>query len=575
MQLIRTGAAFDTYSWQREIKRRASQSGAGIEFKPGIPTAYTDGHTVYVPSPPQNPSYEDYQVIRGMVIHEVGHLIRKKVFRIMKDHGITVKHPLGVLFNIIEDRAQERANCLKFPGDVKAIDELHSILNERVGRTVADKIAKGEFVNDDTATKLQAATIVAIKAALDWMPRTASSFPHLHRLVQKLYGQPLIDLVDALESEGWVERIHEVTDEDHSFRTSKALFERLFPEMEMPQPQSGKGSGKASGKPEKGEEEEEMVGGLVPWELILRSEHGQREEYGAPCPSSIDWSGKPASKKPPVWFDNEKVSTPPVKSGRIKGVDYPRELVNETRRLLQARSRTNWRREQLEGRLDRRNLQRLLMPQVGDGTYNRSVFQKRVPGLKLDTAVTVLVDSSGSMSGEKFQAATEAAVCLYDMCQVALRVPCEVLGFTHGGGWGSGGPQFWLYKEFKERRLPRETIVGRMAYAGERLSGNSDGDALMFAAQRIKNQRSARKVIIVLSDGNPAEAGNGDPDDTLKAAIKEIRAGGEVELFGIGIMDNNVRRYYSKNAPVLNSASEVPKALIDVLKDVLQKEPGA
>lgn len=569
--------SFDTYSWQREIRRRASASGAGIEFKPGIPTAYTDGRMVYVPSPPKDPTYDDFQVIRGMVIHEVGHLIRKEVFGIMKKNNLTIQHPLGFLYNMVEDRAQERANCMKFPGDIRAMDSLHSILNSRIAKDAAARAAKADLLDpteDDVAYKLQAAMTIAMRSVVDWLPRTAASLPHVESVIARSYDKTLPDLVGELESEGWVDRIAKVGDELDAFETARALFKRLFPEMPEPPPAGESGKAAARGKAGDGEESDEDalgMGGKIPWELLMRSEHGQREEKGAPCPSSIDWSGKPLSKKIPIWFKKETVETPPSGGGgKHRVIAYPRELINETRRLLQAKSRTKWEREKLDGRLDRRNLTRLVMPQVGDGTYNRSVFQKHIPGLTLDTCVTVLVDSSGSMGGDKFEAATDAAVCLNDMCQVALRVPCEVIGFTHEY---HDGPRFWLYKQYSERRLPRDTIMGRMAYARGYLSGNSDGDALMFAAARIKEQRATRKVIIVLSDGCPAEAGNGDADDTLRCAISEIRGGSAgIELYGIGIMDENVRRYYSKDAPVLNDASEVPKALIQVLKDVLQRE---
>lgn len=290
-------------------------------------------------------------------------------------------------------------------------------------------------------------------------------------------------------------------------------------------------------------------------------------------PSRIDWTGK-TSTGAPIYYNREVITKPSVSDSGIAAASarpFPAALVGEVRRLLQAKARVRFDHERLDGRLDGRNIGRVLMPQVGDGTYNRSIFRQRVPTDTLNCALTILVDCSGSMSGEKIHAATEAAMALNDLASTALRVPSEVLGFSTSN---RDTPHLIEFKTFAERRVNRGLVGARMAQveSGHMMRGNADGDSLMSAAQRIRNRREARRIIIVLSDGSPAEGANGSCSYTnLKCAIAGIRKSG-IEVYGIGIMDTNVRDFYSPKAPVINDAGEVPAALITVLTDVLQKK---
>jgi cobalamin biosynthesis protein CobT len=175
------------------------------------------------------------------------------------------------------------------------------------------------------------------------------------------------------------------------------------------------------------------------------------------------------------------------------------------------------------------------------------------------------------MSGEKHACAAQAAVALYDLFARALRVPCEILGFTT-----ARAPLYWIFKSFQERRIDRHVLGARILSREvcNNMASNPDGDAILFAWERIRTQKQTRKVIVVLSDGSPSESASRDPAATLEAAIRAVRAQRGGEIYGIGIQDTNVRRFYSPNAPVINHPSEVTGALIHTLQDVLQRKPG-
>lgn len=575
----------NVWHWSREIARRLHKDGISLRFEPDAETAFTDGGTIVIPTPPADASETDLKVLRGLVIHEVGHLARPEAFAIAERHRLKNGSNIHALMNIVEDRCQERENSKEFVGDRLALDFMQAEMNRRQIKSLAKITPEAVAAMDvERTAKLCAAGIVAIEEdAAEWMPRTAAGLPAVEAAMDRLLDGRVSPIIDDLRREGWGSRVRAASSPSEAWEVAKALHKRLFPDDPEPKDHGAPEKSKAHGKGDKAKAEErgkaEDAGStkksIVPWELILRSDHGQEPAAGSPGESTIDWAGKNQDGAV-EWFTEEEVEIPAAGGRAVNqlGRIEPRyDLVQETRRLLQAKARCAWRSEKLEGRLAKRNVTRLIMPQVGDGTFNRQVFEKREAGLNLNTVVQLLVDSSGSMSGRKFKCAAEAALGLYEMVQLGLRCPVEVLGFTH-----YDTPHYYVYKAFSEMRATPETIVSRMSQA--RLNGNADGDALLWAFDRIKAQTrgprgsAPRRVMVVLSDGNPAEAAGGDPDSALKAAVKIVRRSGVAEVYGIGIMDANVRRYYSPTAPVIHRPEDIGPALLETLRDVMQSKIG-
>jgi cobalamin biosynthesis protein CobT len=75
-------------------------------------------------------------------------------------------------------------------------------------------------------------------------------------------------------------------------------------------------------------------------------------------------------------------------------------------------------------------------------------------------------------------------------------------------------------------------------------------------------------MLIVFSDGSPADSPNGsDPDASLIQVTEAIRKRKLVSLHGIGICDRNVQRYYGDNAKVVTNLPDLEKVLIETLRD--------
>lgn len=557
----------DLYGWQKEAIRRAESAGVSVTFDPACkcPQVAKTGarrFAMTLPTLPENLTREDFLVHRSSFIHEMGHTARPEIFDIMERRKLRAGTPAWACLNALEDCAQERAMGKRWPGDRAA-------LSDGVGVIISRQIAKlpGEGIPPEALEMAKRQMVLKglmLGASLDWQPeREGLLEAWLAAAECKTPGAEQLFL--DLGREGWIDQIRGITDCASTDEVAKALHKRLFPEDKQDE---SKSDGEGEGEPTDADGDGEDKPGkgyryLVPWELILNSDH---MGDGTAHPSMIDWTGK-TTDGAVAWFPKSRVDMP---RGGTAGIlpQVPNALIQEVRRLLQARQRVRWTGEKLEGRLDRRNLARVAMPLVGDGTFNRSVFKNRDPAITLNAAVTILTDTSGSMAGPKYQAACAASVALYDLFAVSLRLPIEMIGFTTYTG---REPRYFIHKTFGEKRLKRDVLYGRMRDAGP-LQGNADGDAIMFACDRIAKRREVRKIIVVLSDGSPAEAVLGDPDSALKSAIKIARRTPGVEVYGIGIMDNNVKRYYSPTAPVVNTPDQITPALLECLRDILQRK---
>jgi cobalamin biosynthesis protein CobT len=100
------------------------------------------------------------------------------------------------------------------------------------------------------------------------------------------------------------------------------------------------------------------------------------------------------------------------------------------------------------------------------------------------------------------------------------------------------------------------------------LRNNIDGECLEVAARRLLARREAGKVMIVLSDGAPNANGDTYTLAThLKKVVGDIAKTG-INIVGIGIMTDEVRKFYPKNL-VINDVSELPDRVVRELKHLL------
>jgi hypothetical protein len=235
---------------------------------------------------------------------------------------------------------------------------------------------------------------------------------------------------------------------------------------------------------------------------------------------------------------------------------------------------------QRSGRLHSPSLYR-----VGQG--DPRVFTQRQEHHSKATAVSLVIDNSGSMHGSKMDLAMVSGYALSATLE-RVGIAHEVLGFTTGnygnlpqsiidsinkevvdnaGLYDRLTPIVMpIYKAFNDRL--DATVKKRMAYARNAQKGlatNIDGESLLIAAERMRTRTEKRKVMIVLSDGRPV--GGPRSGTHLRSTVKLLNESG-IETVGVGIMDRNVMSYYD-NHTVIDSIDELPGRVMGEIKRIL------
>jgi len=239
-----------------------------------------------------------------------------------------------------------------------------------------------------------------------------------------------------------------------------------------------------------------------------------------------------------------------------------RSLGNQIRRFIQSKARAQIARHKYSGRLDKASLVKVALPPIEGGDYNRKLFYEFDKRQVKDTAISVLVDWSGSMHGNKMVLAADAAGRLCQVLSKQIGVPVEVLSFTTRYSRCDVG----LIKEFNERSVGAEEVARRFSAFYKYSSGNNDADALATAYRRLLKRKESRKILIVLSDGAPTDSwGHGHADANLRFVTDVIDKDKRVELWGIGINTKCVERYYKRHV-VIDSPECINTQLFAIVK---------
>lgn len=194
------------------------------------------------------------------------------------------------------------------------------------------------------------------------------------------------------------------------------------------------------------------------------------------------------------------------------------------------------------------------------------VFTKNaLPIQPPEMAVGLLLDESGSMAScDRATYARASAIILYDFCQ-ALRVPVMVYGHSTGGS----GVELYSYSEFDA--IDREDKY-RLVDISARGS-NRDGAALRFVAERLSHRPEELKLLILVSDGQPADTGyyGTAAEEDLRGIQQEYRRKGILFVAAaIGDDSENMERIYGDSFLDITDLNQLPVKLTQVVKRFLR-----
>ena len=243
-------------------------------------------------------------------------------------------------------------------------------------------------------------------------------------------------------------------------------------------------------------------------------------------------------------------------------------LANRLQRRLLAKQTRSWQFDLDEGLLDSGRLARV----VTNPLHPLSFKIEKETEFR-DTVVTLLIDNSGSMRGRPIGV---AAMCADILGRTLERcgVDVEVLGFTTRAWKGGRSRERWVAegKPADPGRLnDTRHIVYKAANAPWRrcrknlglmmreglLKENIDGEALLWAHQRLLAQPHERRILMVISDGAPVDdstlsVNKGNYlDRHLSDVIHWIEARSPVQLIAIGI-GHDVGRYYGRATTIVD-----------------------
>ena len=234
-------------------------------------------------------------------------------------------------------------------------------------------------------------------------------------------------------------------------------------------------------------------------------------------------------------------------------------ISRQIKRYLQAISQESWLYGQRRGKLSNRSISRIY-----GGQRQPRIYKKRQSTmLNNDTAISLLMDCSGSMMNTKYNIAAACCLCLSETLS-AVGIVHEILGFTE-----DNYTEHYEFKNFGEN-IASTKLLNRLTSNAVDPGCNADGESLAFAAERLLRRPEKSKVMIVFSDGQPAGSYSGDGSAYLMKICKKIEEETPVKLHGIGICSGAVRKYY-KSCEVINDPQQLDRALMTLLKSQVLK----
>jgi len=538
----------------------------------------TNGKTIYLPSLPDTVPDELLAAIRGWADHECAHAIHTQtrlgpIFR--ERHG---REAFAVL-NALEDARVERLMGRRYPGARINLEEGFRFVREKARQ--GGLRAAGPFDRFVSALYTRASG----RPDQSWIPREAY-------LLADACEQELSELPSCRKTSDVAGLALRIWEKVRAAFPATNGQKNQAPVLPDPQPPAADNSSACDtgnapdehreGQPSAANQEpttpEAVAEGISPIELLsslIEAELGRA------------YSGDGGEYR--VYTTEHDVVEVPEP---VKGFDLRREIEELRpyvsglrRRLLQTlmgRSETRWLGDRAMGSLNPRALHRLLT-----GSTNR-IFRQRIEARAPNTACTLLLDLSSSMSGRRIELCRKLALLFAESLDV-LGFPTEIIGFStvdldlrEKVSAETGIPEDELAKRFA-RFVPLYHAVFKgfgepWRVAAPRLEAVRThsltplGESLLFAGKRLASRPESRKVLFCLTDGKPV-VGAWDENITWEHACKAVkrlsRAG--IEPVGIGMMERCVAGIFPDHA-VIHRLSELPRGFLTQLCKVLTRQ---
>ena len=519
--------------------------------------AFTDGERIVIPTAnPDDPHYQ--QIAWGYLAHEAAHIRHTNFDMVQKASSKPIRK---ALLNIIEDVRIENELAKDYPGTRRSISQVIEYMVDTQQMSVPEQL--------EPASNLQAWLLFRLRCHFLGQKALTPLYQAVDERVRQLFPaaamsrlSAMLTVVPSLASTGEVLKLVD------------AIVAMLEEESRPPQDESDADNGNDIGQ-DASNDSNNSSDSQTP--EADSSAMGDAAETGDSDNSDQADNLRQALEASAAQFEPDTFAqVAEVLSEQAEGhqgvtpLSLPQAeqaMLGDEAILTLSASESAQIRARLRGMVqssqDNRNhakrhglrvaTHRLAASQAGESR----LFIQRQPRIAPNAAVHLLVDISGSMGkpiGEGnrkyFHVANEAALAL----AMALEgIPGVVPAVSYFPG---------IHQEVSIALLPKQSVRHRAACFDQKPRGCTPmAQAMWFAANSLLAQKQKRKLMIVLTDG--------DPDDWAAThdIVDRCRRSG-FELLGIGIQTRSVEKFFPQSI-VINDVKDLKRELFEVTQQLL------
>jgi len=485
----------------------------GVKVEVGGTAAYTDGNTIHLPSIDLEKQPDVLNLIRSYCDHESAH-IRHTDFNYLKSQNLS---QLAMsLFNFIEDWRVENELVKQFPGcrhnfnwlikhhfagDIKVTDQPEEIINY-VLYTV-----RHWDVQDLKDNRQKIAAIVEKQ-----LPGLTSKV----NTIIDICKQKCQSTVDAVYFAKRIVELLKALSEEHTKQQQKQSKKKL------------QGDYTGAFKNEDKQENKRAIYSSSIKKMINNPSGRIVKDMERMTQGQLNQSAQNSSVRDTVAVEGSKHTT----ALRKCDIDYVKRssiaLHTRLQSLLQS-SKLKRRRPARHGRLNPSRLYKI--------DTDSKLFLRNEQSVGINTSIHILVDTSGSMR-RRIELASQSCYAIADSLSKINGVSVAVSSFPanadeNKAALGNICPTIYPLLKHGEKVHTNFSM---------KATGTTPmGASIWWAIQQDLLREESRKIIIIITDGQPDEMQN-----TVNAINKGRELG--LEFYGIGIVDPTIERILGKNS---------------------------
>lgn len=519
--------------------------------------AFTDGERIVIPTAnPDDPHYQ--QIAWGYLAHEAAHIRHTNFDMVQKASSKPIRK---ALLNIIEDVRIENELAKDYPGTRRSISQVIEYMVDTQQMCVPEQL--------EPASNLQAWLLFRLRCHFLGQKALTPLYQAVDERVRQLFPAAAMSRLSAM-----LTAVPSLGSTGEVLKLVDAIVAMLEEESRPPQDESDADSGNDIGQDASNDSNNSSDSQIPETDS---SAMGDVAETGDSDNSDQADNLRQALEASAAQFEPDTFAqVAEVLSEQAEGhqgvtpLSLPQAeqaMLGDEAILTLSASESAQIRARLRGMVqssqDNRNhakrhglrvaTHRLAASQAGESR----LFIQRQPRIAPNAAVHLLVDISGSMGkpiGEGnrkyFHVANEAALAL----AMALEgIPGVVPAVSYFPG---------IHQEVSIALLPKQSVRHRAACFDQKPRGCTPmAQAMWFAANSLLAQKQKRKLMIVLTDG--------DPDDWAAThdIVDRCRRSG-FELLGIGIQTRSVERFFPQSI-VINDVKDLKRELFEVTQQLL------